>query len=81
MSGTWIRPARDPFSAAALRGEPDVLADDALLDFIDREEARIEEAWCPMCSYAIDAHVETADRDVTFWRCPSEAEAREAYGR
>lgn len=69
--GTLIR--RDPpwESAGALRARAGLVDhDEELVAVVDERVV-----WCASCGYAIDAH------DDEWMRCPTEAEAREAYGR
>jgi len=68
--GTLIRRDPDPFSAAALRARAGIVEHgEDLVAVIDEGEV-----WCPDCGYATDLH------DDMWGTCPSEAEARAAWG-
>jgi hypothetical protein len=66
--GTLIRREPEWFSAGALRARAGIVEHgEELVAVIDEGEV-----WCPACGYATDLH---------DGRCPTEAEAREAWGR
>lgn len=55
---------------------------EAVLDLVDREEARLEdEGWCPKCPYPMAAHPQIHGPAMTVDVCPDETMVREWFGR